>query len=75
MQKIAASHGSMRVLSSRSGTRPIRVAKLLEKEKAGTLWKRTSFEGIPVEMQARRTVQADMSDLPADVANPYRWEK
>lgn len=75
LSKIAASHGAMNVLSARKGTRPIRVSKLLEKEKAGTLWKQTSFESAQVTGPSRRMVEGEMQDLPPDVANSYRWEK
>jgi hypothetical protein len=68
LEKIGVSHGLTHVSKGRKGARPISVTRLLEKDKAGTLWKKkhADSEGNPQD------VRGDSCDDPGAAQQPHR---
>ena len=68
LSKIAASHGLTHVSKGRIGSRPISAAKMLAKDKAGTLYKKKLGDAAG----APQDVRGDSKDDPAAADIPHR---
>lgn len=66
LEKIATSHGRMRLPKERKGRRPMSVTTLLRKEKDGTLFKESDAQGRP------ESVRGAGADDPGAAALPRR---
>ena len=68
LQKVAASHGLSHISKGRIGSRPISAAKLLAKDKAGTLYRKKHADAAG----APQDVRGDSADDPAAADIPHR---
>ncbi len=64
LEKIAASHGRMKLPKERKGRRPMSVTTLLRKEKDGTLFKEADAQGRPEPVRGAGADDPGAAPLP-----------